>query len=262
MLEAYAAGVNAWIAARGRFAAPEFLALGAPEPWRPEHSLLWAKVMGLWLSGNWRGELDRARLAALLPPERLADLWPEDAQPRPAGRAAPALARPASGRIGASGEASPPRGHARSGTSRLLAAAALPGARDPAGLRQQRLDGRRAPARPPARRCSPPTRISASRRRSSGTSRASTFADGRMLAGATSPGVPGVVIGRNPRPRLGLHHHAFRHPGRLRRTAGRPGRLRDAGRPAPLHRPRGGRSACAAGRAGARFGCGRRGTAR
>src|SRR5690349_2955310 len=34
VLEAYAAGVNAWIAERGRFAAPEFLALGAPEPWR------------------------------------------------------------------------------------------------------------------------------------------------------------------------------------------------------------------------------------
>ena len=35
MLEAYARGVNAWIAARGRFAAPEFLLLGAPEPWQP-----------------------------------------------------------------------------------------------------------------------------------------------------------------------------------------------------------------------------------
>ena len=33
MLDAYAAGVNAWIAARGRLAAPEFIPLGTPEPW-------------------------------------------------------------------------------------------------------------------------------------------------------------------------------------------------------------------------------------
>lgn len=41
-LEAYAAGVNAWISRRGRFAGPEFVLLGAPEPWRPVDSLLWA----------------------------------------------------------------------------------------------------------------------------------------------------------------------------------------------------------------------------
>ena len=78
LLEAYAAGVNARIAERGRFIAPEFLALGAPEPWRPEHSLLWGKVMGLWLSGNWRTEIERAQLAGSVDPERLADLWPAD----------------------------------------------------------------------------------------------------------------------------------------------------------------------------------------
>lgn len=77
-LEAYAAGVNARIADRGRWAAPEFLALGAPEPWTPRDSLLWGKAMGLYLSGNWRLDLDRARLARLLPPERLRELWPED----------------------------------------------------------------------------------------------------------------------------------------------------------------------------------------
>ncbi|KAA2214959.1 penicillin acylase family protein [Teichococcus oryzae] len=78
IMEAYAGGVNAWIDAKGRLAAPEFLALGAPEPWRASDALLWAKTMGLWLSGNWRTELDRARLAAILPPERLAELWPAD----------------------------------------------------------------------------------------------------------------------------------------------------------------------------------------
>lgn len=81
ILEAYAAGVNAQIAARGRFIAPEFLLLGAPEPWRVEHSLLWGKVMGLWLSGNWRSELERARLAPGLGGERFEQLFPADITP-------------------------------------------------------------------------------------------------------------------------------------------------------------------------------------
>jgi len=74
LLEAYASGVNAWIAAKGRFAAPEFLVLGAPEPWQPIDSLLWAKTMGLWLSMNWRQELSRMALAGKLPPAMLSQL--------------------------------------------------------------------------------------------------------------------------------------------------------------------------------------------
>ena len=64
MLQAYANGVNAWIAMRGRFAAPEFLVFGAPEPWTPVDCLLWGKTMGLWLSMNWRQELARRRWPA------------------------------------------------------------------------------------------------------------------------------------------------------------------------------------------------------
>ena len=41
MLEAYARGVNAWIELRGRFSAPEFLVLGAPEPWEPWGHRIW-----------------------------------------------------------------------------------------------------------------------------------------------------------------------------------------------------------------------------
>lgn len=68
-LEAYAAGVNAYIAARGRFAAAEFILFGAPRPWTPTDSLLWAKTMGLYLSANWRTELARAQgTAAPWPP--------------------------------------------------------------------------------------------------------------------------------------------------------------------------------------------------
>ena len=61
MLDAYAAGVNAWISARGRFAAAEFILLGAPRPWTAADSLLWTKTMGLYLSANWRTELARAQ---------------------------------------------------------------------------------------------------------------------------------------------------------------------------------------------------------
>ena len=76
-LDAYAAGVNAWIARRGRFSAPEFIPLGAPEPWTPVDSLLWGKTMALYLAGNYRDEL--ARLAALqsMPPERVRTFWPK-----------------------------------------------------------------------------------------------------------------------------------------------------------------------------------------
>jgi penicillin G amidase len=76
MLEAYARGVNTWIDLKGRFAAPEFLVLGAPERWQPVDSLLWAKTMGLWLSMNWRQELSRQALADRIPAAMLDQLWP------------------------------------------------------------------------------------------------------------------------------------------------------------------------------------------
>ena len=79
ILEAYARGVNAWIAERGSFAAPELLPFGAPEPWRPSDSLLWAKTMGLYLSGNWRTELSRLALAGHVPRRLIDELWRADA---------------------------------------------------------------------------------------------------------------------------------------------------------------------------------------
>lgn len=76
LLQAYARGVNAFIAAHGRFSAPEFLLLGAPKPWTPVDTLLWAKTMGLWLSMNWRQELARFQLEATLPRPVIEALWP------------------------------------------------------------------------------------------------------------------------------------------------------------------------------------------
>ncbi|MFV0336157.1 MAG: penicillin acylase family protein [Tropicimonas sp.] len=82
MLDAYAAGVNAWIGtvnaeALGR-GAPEFF-LFSPEisPWRPADSLAIAKVMALELSTQMQNEILRASAALVLPPERLADILPD-----------------------------------------------------------------------------------------------------------------------------------------------------------------------------------------
>ncbi|MBB3897991.1 penicillin acylase family protein [Roseococcus suduntuyensis] len=172
MLEAYAAGVNAWIAARGRFAAPEFLLLGAPEPWEPRHSLLWAKVMGLWLSNNFRVEMERARLATLLPAERLWDLWPLDGSAgRPDLAALPQLDRVLAA-IPVFGEDAPlpnsasnawaVAGPRAGGTAPLLAADPHLGYGAPVLWYLVRVE----------------------------------LADGGLRAGATSPGVPFLVFGR------------------------------------------------------------------
>lgn len=173
ILEAYAAGVNAWITAQGRLAAPEFLALGPPEPWQPYQSLLWAKVMGLWLSGNWRTELERARLAALLPPERLWDLWPAD---RGAGRpdvaALPDLTRLLA--------ALPVFGVDAPLPNSASNAWAVAGARSASGAPMLASDPHLAYGAPVLWYLA---RIE--------------LADGRVLAGATSPGVPMIVIGRS-----------------------------------------------------------------
>jgi len=76
-LEAYAAGVNAFLATRGGTLSPEFALLGySPEPWRPADSLLWGRLMALELSDNWRQELLRYQLAARLTPAQLNELWP------------------------------------------------------------------------------------------------------------------------------------------------------------------------------------------
>jgi penicillin amidase len=82
-LEAYAAGVNAWIGevnkgARGR-GAPEFF-LFEPEisVWAPADSIAILKLMALQLSSALQTEVLRARVSLLLPNDRLADILPDD----------------------------------------------------------------------------------------------------------------------------------------------------------------------------------------
>ncbi|MGC1889657.1 MAG: penicillin acylase family protein [Stellaceae bacterium] len=83
-LEAYAAGVNAFLRSRRGALPPEFLLLGfAPEPWRPADSLVWGKLMAVLLGGNYRGELLRARMARTISAADLAFLYPEYPQRAP-----------------------------------------------------------------------------------------------------------------------------------------------------------------------------------
>ncbi|MDR0809988.1 MAG: penicillin acylase family protein [Gemmobacter sp.] len=85
-LEAYAAGVNAWIAqvnlgARGRGAPEFFLFSNEIAAWQPADSLAILKLMALQLSGQLENEVLRARMSLLLPPERLSDILPDDPGP-------------------------------------------------------------------------------------------------------------------------------------------------------------------------------------
>jgi len=75
--ERYAAGVNVWLA-EGHALPLEFRILFIkPEPWKPADSLVWQKLMGLQLSGNWDNELSQAALIAKLGPEKAAALTPD-----------------------------------------------------------------------------------------------------------------------------------------------------------------------------------------
>jgi len=76
MLEAYAAGVNAFLAS-DPVLPPEFWLTGVrPEPWSPVDSISWIKMMAWDLGGNWRDELLRMRLAKTLPMARIHEFLP------------------------------------------------------------------------------------------------------------------------------------------------------------------------------------------
>lgn len=77
LLDAYAAGVNAYIAHHSGALPPEYyLIRAAPEPWRPADTLVWGKLVSLELAGSFRNELLRARLTQRLTPEEMAVLYP------------------------------------------------------------------------------------------------------------------------------------------------------------------------------------------
>lgn len=85
LLEAYAAGVNAFLASEPVLPVEFQVFAIAPEPWKPADSVAWMYVMAWDLSGNWRSELGRMRYAAKLGGDRANELIP----PYPGEIAAP-----------------------------------------------------------------------------------------------------------------------------------------------------------------------------
>ncbi|MEJ2667120.1 MAG: penicillin acylase family protein [Deinococcales bacterium] len=80
-LDAYVAGINAYIDNHHGAWPPEYVILGVkPKHFTPADVIAWAKMMSWDLSGNWSTELLRARLIAKLKPadaRKLVDtLWP------------------------------------------------------------------------------------------------------------------------------------------------------------------------------------------
>jgi len=67
-LQAYASGINAFLARRSGPLPPEFILTGtaAPEPWEPVDSIAWQTMMAWDLGANWTQELLRMRLAQRL----------------------------------------------------------------------------------------------------------------------------------------------------------------------------------------------------
>jgi len=77
-LDAYTAGVNAAISGWQGALPPEFLILGTtPEPWKPADSIVWVKMMAWDLGGNWGNELLRFQmLQKNLSPQQVAEFMP------------------------------------------------------------------------------------------------------------------------------------------------------------------------------------------
>jgi penicillin G amidase len=79
ILEAYAAGVNAFIA-QGNWPIEYSLVGARPEPWKPTDSLVWAKMLAFNLGGNWDQEIENAQIVAKIGLEGLKAIKPT-AQP-------------------------------------------------------------------------------------------------------------------------------------------------------------------------------------
>jgi len=100
VLEAYAAGVNAYIGARSyadlgleysALALNGFDPTRKPEPWSPVDSLAWAKAMAWDLGGNMDDEIYRANLSQWLGAERAAEFLVDPPDNHPVILPSPAL---------------------------------------------------------------------------------------------------------------------------------------------------------------------------
>ncbi len=178
-VEAYTAGVNAFLARRSGPLPLEFQLLRyEPEPWRPADSLVWGRIMALLLSGNWRHEVLRAKLLKHMDPAEVAFLWPGDPEGAPTTiKAASAARLPAAPRLRALLDRVPPELRPQSASNAWAIDGSLTASGKPILANDPHLS-LQAPGKWFLVRIETPA---------------------RTLAGATAPGVPFVVIGHNDR---------------------------------------------------------------
>lgn len=163
-LETYADGVNAYLATRTGALPLEFLMLGyEPKPWEPFHGLLWGRLMAYQLSARWREDLVREALIEQgIELEKLREIWPAISGIHVTGNVVPEI--PYS-------PFEPPRGASNAwavGPSKSKSGASLLAGDPHLGLS---IPGTWYLAR--------------------------MMAGGQIIEGATAPGVPFVILGRN-----------------------------------------------------------------
>ncbi len=183
VLDAYAAGINAYLAKRSGPLPPEFIITGthAPEPWQAADSVGWQTMMSWDLGANWTQEILRMRLAQRLPLEQINEFL----APYPGDRS------PAT------------QDYTRlycelSGTSQQLAAvakAAPPSYIEGKGSNNWVVTGSKSESGKPLLANDPHLGLAAP----SLWYFAHLSAPGLNVIGATLPGLPAVVLGRNDR---------------------------------------------------------------
>lgn len=196
-LDAYCAGVNAFIAAHRGALPPEFVLLrSTPEPWKPADTLVWGGLMGLQLSFNWRDELLRAKVASLVPADQVNDLWPAYSKDEPITMAMDAAADSTVRHAGA--EDRPPTVAGKL-IDRMLAA--IPAVAMPRlASNQWVVAGSRTASGKPILANDPHLDLDAPIL----WYLASIVAPGLDVTGVTAPGVPAVVLGHNRRIAWGM----------------------------------------------------------
>ncbi|WP_051935488.1 penicillin acylase family protein [Deinococcus sp. YIM 77859] len=200
MVRAYTAGVNAGL--RQGKVAPEFRILGyTPEPWTEVDSIAWSKLMAYDLGGNWEEEilgmravkrLGREGLDAVLPPYPASG--PTILSRGELGRSGPAV--PAADETAVLPEATLRALEAHLGAARALGMEGVPGK----GSNNWVIAGSRTASGQPILADDPHLALT--------SPMLWYLADiqGPQLRaiGATIPGLPGIVIGRNERVAWGV----------------------------------------------------------
>jgi penicillin amidase len=204
LVEAYARGVNAYLATSS--ARPiEFRILRVdPDPWQPVDSIVWAKMMAWDLAGNARDEIRRAGFAAVVGSERAAELLPTapsdptilaDAEWMPTLDAVPSPIPSLASRG--------PNGNAALWScldGAFEASDRLGFGGDALGSNSWVIAGSRTRSGRPILANDPHLGL----RTPSVWYLAALDAAGEIVTGATLPGVPGVIIGHNDRIAWGL----------------------------------------------------------